>query len=317
VSLRVGAFSRRCRRVCRHVYRRRLRSTLDGREFRDDCVRARCRRCPRWERYEDDCSRGRVVRGASSRPSLSPVTSTARLRCSASAQAEPQTRHGRRRAAHARFGAYRHRVAVVDGGCLDQLDDRPTRCLVVLRGPRYLGLRSIVHRELHPDGIVVLSETGRSLTLRDVEDVCGVPVVAQVRGSAHVARTIDAGLLVTRSHALRELAGLHQYVDTLVSATNPVAVSRRRHPSARPQQPSPTTLPSPSTVSPHLDPSTRNTRPKIGTDMPVALSATGRAVFVLSRSRGCTRYSLSKRHRRRASAEHREVECGSDRVLRR
>ncbi|HEY5171179.1 MAG TPA: hypothetical protein VIK54_05575, partial [Acidimicrobiia bacterium] len=36
-------------------------------------------------------------------------------------------------------------VAVVDGGRLDELDDRPTGLLlVVLRGPCYLGLRSIV-----------------------------------------------------------------------------------------------------------------------------------------------------------------------------
>jgi hypothetical protein len=209
-------------------------------------------------------------------------------------------------------------VSVIDAGRLDQLDHRPTGLLLVaLRGPCYLGLRSIVSSELHPDSIVVVSETGRSLTLRDVQDVCGVPVVAQVHVSAHVARTIDAGLLVTRSHALRELAGLHQYVDTLSSSTNPVAVSRSRHPSARRQRPSPTTLPSAETVSPDLDPSTRTTRPKIATDMPVALSATGRALFVLSRSRGCTRHSLSKRHHRRDRAEHREVEFGSDRVLRR
>ena len=209
-------------------------------------------------------------------------------------------------------------VAVIDAGRLDQLDHRPTGLLlVVLRGPCYLGLRSIVNRELRPDGIVVLSETGRSLTLRDVQDVCGVPVVAQVHVSAHVARTIDAGLLVARSHALRELAGLHQYVDTLVSVTNPVAVSRRRHPSARPQQPSPVPFPSPSTVSPHLDASTRTTRPKIGTDMPLPLSGSSRAFCVLSRFGGCTRHSLSKRHQRRDRAEHREVECGSDRVLRR
>ena len=209
-------------------------------------------------------------------------------------------------------------VTVVDGGRLDQLDDRPTGLLLfVLRGPCYLGLRSIVNRELHPDGIVVLSKTGRSLTLRDVQDVCGVPVVAQVHVTANLARTIDAGLLVTRSLVLRELAGLLQYVDTLVSATNPVAVSRSRHPSARSPQPSPEPFPSPSTVSADLDASTRTTRPKIGTDMPLPLSGSSRALCVLSRFRGCTRHSPSKRHHRRDRAEHREVECGSDRVLRR
>ncbi|MDP9335807.1 MAG: hypothetical protein M3Q30_21220 [Actinomycetota bacterium] len=209
-------------------------------------------------------------------------------------------------------------VSVIDAGRLDQLDDRPTGpLLVALRGPCYLGLRSIVTRELHPDGIVVLSETGRSLTVRDVQDVCGVPVVAQVHITANVARTIDAGLLVARSHALRELAGLHQYVDTIVSVTNPVAVSRSRHPSTRSQQPSPAAFPSPATVSSHLDPATRKTRPKIGTDMPVALCATSRPRCVLSRSRVCTRHSLLEGHRRRDCVEHREVGFGSERVLRR
>ena len=180
-------------------------------------------------------------------------------------------------------------VAVIDAGRLDQFDHRPTGLLlVVLRGPCYLGLRSIVNRELRPDGIVVLSETGRSLTLRDVQDVCGVPVVAQVHVSAHVARTIDAGLLVTRSPALRELAGLHQYVDTLVSVTNPVAMSRRRHPSARSPQPFATTLPSPSSVSASVDPSTRTARPKIGTDMPLPLSGSSRA-FPSCRDSGIAR----------------------------
>ena len=169
------------------------------------------------------------------------------------------------------------RLSVVDAGRLDQLDHRPTGLLlVVLRGPCYLGLRSIVNSELHPDGIVVLSETGRSLTLRDVQDVCGVPVVAQIPVTANVARTIDAGLLVTRSRAAR--------------ARRPSPVRRharlrhqpcRRTPAADIPQPDLSSplqrFPSPSTVSPHLDPSTRTTRPKIATDLPVALSATGRA----------------------------------------
>src|SRR5207302_843901 len=70
-------------------------------------------------------------------------------------------------------------VVVIDGGRLDHLaDPLAGLVLLVLRGPCYLGLRSLVRSELQPDGVVLLAEAGRSLTRRDVGDVCGVPVVA-------------------------------------------------------------------------------------------------------------------------------------------
>ena len=206
------------------------------------------------------------------------------------------------------------RVAVVDAGRLDDTADTPAGALlVVLRGPCYLGLRSIIMRDLEPDGIVLLAEAGRSLTRRDVEDVCGVPVVAQIPVTSNVARTIDAGLLATRAHTLCELTPLRHYVTT----TLPVPDTPDPAPSARLQHPSHRSLQDPRTPSPHSDLSTPTTPFKIATDMPVPLCGTGRAARVVSRPRAGTRHSLLKRHCRRDGAEHREAESGSDRVLRR
>jgi hypothetical protein len=86
-------------------------------------------------------------------------------------------------------------------------------CLVVVRGPCYLALRHLVNAEGGlPDGIVLAKEAGRSLTAKDVSDVTGVPVVAQIDVTADVARTIDAGLLVARLHRLDELAPLRHWI---------------------------------------------------------------------------------------------------------
>lgn len=60
--------------------------------------------------------------------------------------------------------------------------------LVVVRGPCYLALRDLVNAEGRlPDGIVLAKEAGRSLTAKDVSDVTGVPVVAQIDVTPAVA----------------------------------------------------------------------------------------------------------------------------------
>jgi hypothetical protein len=183
-------------------------------------------------------------------------------------------------------------VAVVDAGRLDQSDGAPSGLLlVVLRGPCYLGLRSTVMSELQPDGIVLLSESGRCLTQRDVRDVCGVPVVAEIPVTANVARTIDAGLLITRSHALRELTPLRRYINTIETFTdpapdNPATRSRYQHPSSRSPQHARTRSPNPTPVSPHLDPSPPTAPSTIATDLPVPLSGTVRRLRG-PRSRQC------------------------------
>jgi hypothetical protein len=109
-------------------------------------------------------------------------------------------------------------IAVIDAQRLDQLDIQLAGLLLVaLRGPCYLGLRTITTTSaVRADGIVLLAEPGRSLTRRDVSDVCDVPVMAEIAVTANVARTIDAGLLVTRLQQLREFNALRRYLDRLI-----------------------------------------------------------------------------------------------------
>jgi hypothetical protein len=190
------------------------------------------------------------------------------------------------------------RVVVHDAGRLG------ARCrgttLAVLRGPCYVGLRSLIAEHggmLH--GIVVVAEPGRSLEARDVEDVTGVPVVAVVPASARVARTIDAGLLVTRLPQLREFVPLHRCLSDLIASTG-VLDSSRATELVTPSHP-------PEPVS------------RIATDLPVALSATGRG------TRGCRasarRRAFPSRDSRSVSGGHgvecRQAEPGGDRVLHR
>ncbi len=69
--------------------------------------------------------------------------------------------------------------------------------LLVTR-PCYLSLRRLVASPLRPTGVVLLTEPGRSLGRRDVEQVVGVDVVAEVPIDPTVARCVDAGLLAGR-----------------------------------------------------------------------------------------------------------------------
>ncbi len=69
--------------------------------------------------------------------------------------------------------------------------------LLVLR-PCYLALRRALAAPLRPSGVILVAEPGRSLGRRDVEDVLGVPVRAEVEVDAAVARAVDAGLLARR-----------------------------------------------------------------------------------------------------------------------
>lgn len=85
-----------------------------------------------------------------------------------------------------------------------------THSLLVTRGC-YLALRHAVAAPLRPSAVVLIDEPGRSLGRLDVEEVLGVPVVAQVAWDAGVARAVDAGLLVDRlpralARALRHAA---------------------------------------------------------------------------------------------------------------
>ncbi|MEO7836833.1 MAG: hypothetical protein ABIS21_04250 [Acidimicrobiales bacterium] len=69
--------------------------------------------------------------------------------------------------------------------------------LLVLR-PCYLALRRALAAAIRPSGVIVVGEPGRSLGRRDIEDVLGVPVRAEVAWDPAVARAVDAGLLAVR-----------------------------------------------------------------------------------------------------------------------
>jgi len=83
--------------------------------------------------------------------------------------------------------------------------------LLVLR-PCYLALRRALAAPVRPSGVVLVTEAGRSLGRRDVEDVLGVPVRAEIPIEEAVARAVDAGMLARRvprplERALRALTG--------------------------------------------------------------------------------------------------------------
>lgn len=83
--------------------------------------------------------------------------------------------------------------------------------LLVLR-PCYLALRRALAAPVRPSGVVLMAEPNRSLGRRDVEEVLGVPVVAEVAVEVAVARAVDAGLLARRvprplERALRAIIG--------------------------------------------------------------------------------------------------------------
>ncbi len=69
-----------------------------------------------------------------------------------------------------------------------------------------LGLRQAAHALVRPSGVVVLREPGRALSIEDVEQAVGAPVVATVAVDPSVARLVDAGLLAGRLP--RSFAGL-------------------------------------------------------------------------------------------------------------
>jgi hypothetical protein len=80
---------------------------------------------------------------------------------------------------------------------LEPLLAQAHRSLLVLR-PCYLALRRATALRLRPTGIVVLIEPGRALGRREIEDVIGVKVAAEIDVEPTIARAVDAGLLAAR-----------------------------------------------------------------------------------------------------------------------
>jgi MinD-like ATPase involved in chromosome partitioning or flagellar assembly len=75
----------------------------------------------------------------------------------------------------------------------------------------YVALRRALRAPVRPSGVVLVTEPGRSLGRRDVENVLGAPVRAEIELDPLVARAVDAGLLATRlprglHRALRDAA---------------------------------------------------------------------------------------------------------------
>ena len=84
--------------------------------------------------------------------------------------------------------------------------------LLVLR-PCYLALRRALAAPVRPSGVVLVTEPRRALGRRDVEEVLGVPVRAEISFDDGVARAVDAGLLARRiprllERALRPVVGM-------------------------------------------------------------------------------------------------------------
>ncbi|MEW6477657.1 MAG: hypothetical protein AB1679_35880, partial [Actinomycetota bacterium] len=106
---------------------------------------------------------------------------------------------------------------------------------VVVRGPCYLALRSLVAAQSGAyDGVILVNEPARSLRASDVAEVLGLPVVAEVTQHPAVARSIDAGVLPSRIHRLPALAPLR-----------PLALAPPRRPSSRHALTAPPTVPDP------------------------------------------------------------------------
>jgi hypothetical protein len=69
--------------------------------------------------------------------------------------------------------------------------------LLVIR-PCYLALRRAARLGTRPTGVVLICEPARALGRREVEDVTGAKVVAEIHVEPSIARAVDAGLLASR-----------------------------------------------------------------------------------------------------------------------
>jgi len=105
------------------------------------------------------------------------------------------------------------RPTVVDAGVVADAESAAavlaaaaSESLLVTR-PCFLALRRARAAPVRPSGVVVVHEPGRALSVADIEDALGVPVVAQVDLTVRIARLVDAGIFVSRppQSLLREL----------------------------------------------------------------------------------------------------------------
>lgn len=78
-----------------------------------------------------------------------------------------------------------------------ELAEGAEQSLLVTR-PCFLSLRRALASPVRPTGIVLVTEEGRALGRREVEDILGAPVVAEVPIESAVSRAVDAGTLAMR-----------------------------------------------------------------------------------------------------------------------
>jgi hypothetical protein len=102
------------------------------------------------------------------------------------------------------------RHVIVDAGLAEapgttMLASHADASILVIR-PCFLALRRASALGVHPSGIVVIDEPGRSLRDGDIADALGAPVLAHLGIDPAVARAVDAGLLLShRPRSLRPL----------------------------------------------------------------------------------------------------------------
>lgn len=117
------------------------------------------------------------------------------------------------------------RLIVADCGGVERAPGRElatgaTLSLEILR-PCYLALRRALAVAVQPSAVILLVEPGRALQRRDVEDVLGVPVWAEVPVDGSVSRAVDAGLVGARLPRPVERA-----LERAVAAVTPVSQER-------------------------------------------------------------------------------------------
>jgi MinD-like ATPase involved in chromosome partitioning or flagellar assembly len=95
------------------------------------------------------------------------------------------------------------------GGAALAVAAAASRSVLVTRAC-FVALHRARRAPLHPSGVVLVAEPGRSLGRRDVEVTLDAPVVAVVEDDPAVARAVDAGLLRSRlpKALVRELRGV-------------------------------------------------------------------------------------------------------------
>lgn len=92
---------------------------------------------------------------------------------------------------------------VIDAGTTfvpDQVRHAMT-CITMVTKACYLSLRRATNLA-RPTNVIVVTEEARALTSRDVSQVLGVPVIAEIPYQSAISRAVDAGLLPDRCEQL-------------------------------------------------------------------------------------------------------------------